>query len=335
MKKLSPEENDVLWRFVTLAAERLGKCTIMGKKINLRCNICGDGKSRRKKRGYLVYDKQRNLIYYKCFNEGDCPCAGEGNAWPGQKWLKETAADLYKAFRSECLVHKSTGNVNLTEASVAAVKKAENEEAKDFVSINKCSPEYFNAVKVFCCERMIPRKFIKTFKVAENGKYKGRLIIPFKDMNGHNYFQARTLCNQTPKYLNFCGNRNSAIFGIDKANAEKPVVVLEGPIDSMFIENAVATLGCSFSGSVQDILDKMNCFYLFDNDNAGYSAAKGMLNKGKPVFLWKKYLKDNGITDNVKDINELVILTRHKIPIKFDELKRWFSSSRFDEIWLK
>ena len=335
MKTLNPFENDILWRYIVLAAERLGNCVISGYKINLRCNICGDGKSKRKKRGYLVYDKKRNVIYYKCFNEGDCECAGEGNAWSGKKWLRHTAPDIYKAFRSEALVSNKTFEINLTEVSETSAREEEEKNINAFLPIDRCSPEYFSAVKDFCLKRMIPRKYIKTFLVAESGKYNGRLIIPFKDTSGNNYFQARTLFNQTPKYLNFTGNRNHAIFGINEVKSDKPVIVLEGPIDSMFVENSVATLGCSYSESVQEILNNFNSIYLFDNDKAGYSASKRMLEKGRPVFLWKRYLQDNGINENVKDINELVILTRHKARFKFEELEKWFSASRFDEIWLK
>lgn len=335
LKNSQITDNDALWRNITLAAQRLGDCVMSNGKINIRCNICGDSKSNsRKKRGYLVYDKKRNLIYYKCFNEGDCPCAGEGNAWSGKKWLKHTAPDIYRNFRSETIVSSKQSKVNLTEASKSGPKKEEKTEDL-FLPISKCSPDYFSAVKEFCLRRMIPREYIRTFKVAETGKYKGRLIIPFSDNHGNTYFQARTLFNQTPKYLNFVGNRDHAIFGIANISKDSPVVVLEGPIDSMFIENAVATLGCSYTETVQNTLNQFDSYYLFDNDTAGYSAAKRMLEEGKPVFLWKRFLHDNRLKESVKDINDLAILTKHKEKFKFEELRKWFSSSRFDEIWLR
>lgn len=336
MKQTSPAENDALWRNIVLAAQRLGDCIISGNKINLRCNICGDSHIKSKKRGYLIYDKKRNLVYYKCFNEGDCPCAGEGNAWSGKKWLKHTAPDIYRMFRSETIVTRKGADINLTEASKNSAKKEETKKNEDlFLPIDKCSSDYYNAVKDFCVRRKIPREYIKTFKVSESGKYKGRLIIPFNDGNGNTYFQARTLFNQTPKYLNFVGNRDHAIFGIANVDKEKPVIVLEGPIDSMFIENGVATLGCSYSECVQNTLNGFNSYYLFDNDSAGFAASKRMIESGKPVFLWKRFLHDKCLDYSVKDINDLVILTKHKDKIKFEELRKWFSSSRFDEIWLQ
>ena len=114
------------------------------------------------------------------------------------------------------------------------------------------------------------------YYVSTEGKYKGRLIIPFKYDEEMYYFQARALEWETPKYLNPTGTyvKPSNIL-YPFSYEEDYVVVCEGPLDAISLQiqgiNATATMGCKVSpiqaSTLQEFGGKVIIGY--DNDEAG------------------------------------------------------------------
>ena len=72
-----------------------------------------------------------------------------------------------------------------------------------------------------------------------------RLIIPFFDADGKVFaFQGRAFGNESPKYLTVkIDDDAEKIFGLERLDVSKPVFVLEGPIDSVFLDNCIAVGG--------------------------------------------------------------------------------------------
>lgn len=291
-----------------------------------------------------MYDESHGVVYYKCFNEGDCPAAGDGNAWHASRWLKHTDKGLYsefvrEAFRSK--VNRIRGKVPLKvdktmEVCSAMCKREEKtdveKEFSTFIPIKNCPPELKEKVKNFCVSRCIPKERIKEFRVAVKGKYKNRIVIPAFNKEGRVvYFQCRTLGNETPKYLNSATSKEGVIYGIERVKKNIPVIVLEGPIDSMFVENGVATFGCGYPKEIQNELNKYSCLYLMDNDKAGNAKMRELLNSGYYVFDWSKFLRRNGITEKVKDINDYIKIKGQK-GLSVEELKGYFTNSAFDMV---
>lgn len=114
------------------------------------------------------------------------------------------------------------------------------------------------------------------YYVSTKGPYAGRLIIPFEEDGELFYFQARTLEDQTPKYLNPSEGwpKSSHIlypFNMD----EDYVVVCEGPLDAISLQitgvNATCTMGCSVSQyQVEALKDFTGRIIIgYDNDDAG------------------------------------------------------------------
>ena len=68
-------------------------------------------------------------------------------------------------------------------------------------------------------------------------------------------------------------------------------MVLEGPIDSMFVENSTATVGAGSSSELNNELKGYKVYWIYDNDAAGIKAQVRKLEKKKNVFLWKKILE--------------------------------------------
>ena len=100
-------------------------------------------------------------------------------------------------------------------------------------------------------------------------------------------------------------NDASRVFGLDTIDAKKEVYVLEGPLDSLFFNNAIAV------GSADLVVPELNDFsrvvLIPDNQPRNSEVCKSikkMVDSGYPVCLWNKYLG--------KDINEM-ILNGHSI----------------------
>lgn len=123
---------------------------------------------------------------------------------------------------------------------------------KEFISFVRASdglkmtPMYkvpYNYVK----GRNITDEMIKKFNMGfcNEGEYKNRIIIPSYDEKGRlNYFTARSW-ERRPylKYLNPEAEKETIIFNEGLIDWDKPISLVEGPFDSIFVDNSIPMLG--------------------------------------------------------------------------------------------
>ncbi len=322
-------KNSILRKYFNLVLSNQNGVIIKNNFYNFKCQICGDGKTKHKKRGYLLL--HNNIWFYKCHN---CSIA-----MSGEKWLKKCYPIQYKQYIVELLQNKSTDNLPINHSNLPIVREEKIDEEKiavsSFVSILKGRTDIFNKAKEFCIKRKIPENVWKKWFVSTKGKFGGRIVVPFFDNeNKIYYYQCRTLCNQTQKYLSRVGEKQFYNFyNVDKT---KPIQVCEGPIDSCFLVNAIAILGCSLSEEGFNKIKQLGeIHWLFDFDEAGLEASKEYLTKGESVFLWKKFSKEIGLPEREKfDINDVILFLNRDKPFEFNELEKFYSSSIYDKIWL-
>ena len=137
------------------------------------------------------------------------------------------------------------------------------------------------------------------------------------------------MVGNAPKYLNRIQNKDRALYNIHNIEKDNPVILLEGVIDCLYIQNSIAMLGLSFSPFVSNFLNKLNVHYLLDNDKAGRSKSKKFLLEGKSVFLWDKWKYND-----CKDINEIVV--KYGIySFSYKELKSCFTTNVYDSLYLE
>jgi len=349
------EDPHLLFDLVKEAIHTLNiSATIKTNSIDIRCNVCGDSahNERIKRGGFYFYD---NTLLYHCFNDG-CDCFDK--AWPAKKWLKEYAPTIYRKYTGLMFNRNKPGSTSLSYVKKKP-KKEKTVELKDLSAdqFYKKRPKFHrpkidssNFIKITddhdlakkarqeCIRRRIPKEYAKTFKVAVKGPYYGRMIIPFYDENKKFiYFQARDLIGYTPKYINLKSDYDKPLFNLHNLDSSKPVVVVEGPIDSMFIANSIATLGLKPSKTAREILDTLDKYYLFDCDSAGFDEANKFLSKGLKVFNWTNFLKDNKIKydPNKKiDVNDVYQILNRKEKFTFEELEKYFTNNYYDRIFL-
>lgn len=298
-------------------------------KIMCRCKICNDSNySKRKKRGYILKGSSKtnySWTYY-CHN-GGCDC---NDGISVEHWLSNYFPEIYSEYKRETVFNYNSEKYKTSKLKLTEKKIDEKEDVKHFIHILKGSGEIFeNAIK-YCEERKIPEKIWKEFFIATGGVFQGRMIIPFFDKDKKiYYYQGRTLIGSEPKYLNRrIGEKQ--IYNKDFINISKPVLIVEGPIDSMFLENGLAVLGLKFSDSVKKWLTSLNGFYILDNDPDGRKSSIRLLKKGKYIFCWNDFLKDLGLK-NIKDINDLVLATG-KEKWCYEDFEKYFTNNIFDEL---
>ena len=123
-------------------------------------------------------------------------------------------------------------------------------------------------------------------------------------------------------------DRLSGLFNIMNVDMNSPLTIVEGPIDSLCISNAIALQGAT---KLNDYFDDIkNVRFLYDNDKIGKEHSLNKLKANKNVFLWSLYLKKMNIKNKVKDINDIIKLN------KFDRevYESCFSNDEFDIILL-
>ena len=336
-------------------------------KMNFACPYCGDSeKDQTKKRGNLYL----NTKTYKCFNDG---C---------MKWVP--LASFVSHFASkyvlsvpdigvETVVEKKEESLNLIEF---LVNKKVGDKLLDFDKITKrfslypcCeapedSPvfEYVNRRKLIdlptfasSCYYDSREDKIYLFNLDNaSGKILGfaiRRILddgygPKYDIRNYTALQKNGLVkDMTDDFISQVNTINN-YFNILNVNFASPIVITEGQIDSMFLDNSIATTGVSKSKKILGtLITKKNSLVLFDNDKAGKEQMVDLIKQGYRVFLWNKLLFDLKMEylgsarrlSTIKDINDLYIfLSEMDSSLNFSKfnarVQKYFSTSSFDII---
>ena len=131
-----------------------------------------------------------------------------------------------------------------------------------------------------------------------------RLIIPFYGEDKRLIaIQGRALGESTLRYITFkLNDDNQKVFGLDRINQEEMIYVVEGPIDSLFLDNAVATADSNLE-SITNIFDKSKVTLIFDNEPRNKQIVEKInlaIENHFNVVIWPEYIDS-------KDINEMVL----------------------------
>lgn len=139
-------------------------------------------------------------------------------------------------------------------------------------------------------------------------------------------------------------DRVNSYFNILNISFGKPIIITEGQIDSMFLDNAIAIGGVTkIKPLLETTINKRMARILFDNDKAGRTHTMELLKSGYSVFLWtqlicdlkKKWLSDIQRIRKIKDINDLYCYLEEKDEAltyeSFNQLiGKYFSNSVLD-----
>jgi hypothetical protein len=304
----------MLWiqeKYISFLSSRLNRFKRRNNLFNFRCPYCHDSqKSKTKARGYL-YIEGANYLYH-CQN-----C--KKTRW-FKKFLYEQDTELYKQYQYE--VMKEGGFKKKREYTPPPLLVPVAYTPEVFKGVQKVvtlSPVH--PVRKMLRERLIPdhlltslyytpdfESFVNSLipeKFEEGCPKSERLIIPLLSPSGDVFgFQGRTLKDSRVKYLTILLNEdNPKVYGLDTVNFAEKFYVTEGPIDSMFLPNAIAACGSDVFVALEKVYSStLNAVLVFDNEKRNKQICDGIkraLQRGFKVVIWPDSLPH-------KDINKMV-----------------------------
>jgi DNA primase len=131
-----------------------------------------------------------------------------------------------------------------------------------------------------------------------------RMIIPFFKPSGKCFaYQGRAYGNEEPKYYTIkIDETEEKIYGLDRVDFSKRIYVVEGPIDSLFLPNAIAVSGASFdTPTIRQLLT--NATIIMDNEPRNKEIVKQLakyIDLGYNVCMFPDTMQE-------KDINDMVV----------------------------
>jgi transcription elongation factor Elf1 len=277
---------------------------------NFRCPICGDShKNKTKSRGYVF--RKKNDYFYMCHN-----C---GISTTFYNFLKQVDPNLLKEYQLERYKNGETGNNNYPKPEFEEFKteKPTFKKSLELPSIESLPTGHF--AKDYVQKRQIPESlqsqlyyaedflsFIQSLGIEKEGLYKNdkRLVIPFYNAEKELVaVQGRSLGESKLRYITLkLHDDNKKVYGLDRIDTDELVYVVEGPIDSMFLENAVATADSNLE-SIVDTLDKSKVVLIFDNEPRNKEIVNKLehaIDNHFNVVIWPEMMEE-------KDINDMVL----------------------------
>jgi transcription elongation factor Elf1 len=304
-------------KYVRLISSRLRNFKQKNDNLfNFSCNFCGDSqKNKTKARGY-VFEKAGGL-FYRCHN-----CGISTNV---ANLIKHTDAALYQEYIMERYKSGESGNSNYQKPTFDIPQPKFDKVKKQTVfehaeSVSKLPSGHF--CLTYVQKRKIPEKFYDNFYFTTNYEKfiqtlipdcdkeltkDARLIIPFYDeYNELIAVTGRALesGNKTLRYVTVRTNdsTNKLLYGMDTVDLNQPVKIVEGQIDSLFLNNCVA----SGDGNLSIAAKNISCerkILIFDNEKRNREILKMMqdaIKLGHDIVIWPDSIEP-------KDINEMVM----------------------------
>ena len=297
-----------------------GKYRETSKYYNFRCNICGDSSNQRKRRAYILKDKQVWCFY----------CHNCNASIPVSKWLKDYFPTSYKDYVKD-LVAGVKPKVSPKPSVVDTYN--EKKDVDFFVPILKGSGRLFEAAIKFCESRLIPKEVYEKWFVATGGTFTNRLIIPYYNKRNKIYnWQARSLVPVHNKYIFRLGEHDNR-YNYDFVDTDKEVIIFEGAIDSLSVKNAIGISGAgkAFSDNLKGFPHR---YYIMDSDEKGRETSIKLLELGEHVFLWDRFIKKYNLPSGEKklDMNDVMIYLKRTEKFSYEELKEFFTNSIYSKM---
>jgi len=273
---------------------------------NCRCPICGDSqKNKSKARGFFF--PKKNDYFFKCHN------CGIGHSV--YRFLQFIAPALAQEYALERWRNGENGKSNYVkpDETAVALPKAELHLPKiTSLPEDHIARQYLQTRRVPDLDRFYfsngfgdwVRSIDPTYTTIPNDE---RIVIPFVNKRGE-LVAAQGRCLSGSKNairyitVKFCKD-GRAIYGEDRLDYSKRVYAVEGPIDSVFLNNAVALAGCELAHATKLFSD---CVVVYDNEPRNAEIVKKVeeaIRGGYTVCVWSDSVDQ-------KDINDMVLAGR-------------------------
>ena len=290
---------------------------------NFRCPYCGDSqKSRSKARGFVY--RKKNDLFYKCHNCGTGSTLGNLIKYVDSKIHKDYIMERYK---SGVKTNNPEPEFNFSVPVFRKKRKGvlKNGWSAGGPAISDLSTDH--PARKIVEERLIPSEFLSDLYLCQSfykftntlipNKFPSldgdhpRLLIPFRNDKGEVFaYQGRSFGKEQPKYLTIkLDDDTTKIFGLDRVDKSKQIYAVEGPLDSLFLNNCIAVGGADLVKLKNDII------IIFDNEPRNREICKQMsfcIKFNKNIVIWPDSMKHKDINDMImagytkKQIQEII-----------------------------
>jgi transcription elongation factor Elf1 len=299
------------YKYIMLLSGRLENFAKKGNNLyNFRCTLCGDSKRNPKKSRAYIYEKNGEIWFH---------CHKCGFSTHFEQFLKLHDNSLY----SEYLRDKFSSDKD--ERIIPIVKKEEikfeNNILDELFSVERLPS--FDPLKKYIISRQIPEKFYNIlFKCVEfksftnkvlPGKFseksmqfeEERLLIPFfteqKKVFG---FSGRSLYSSNHlRYINInLDDSVPKLYGMERWDKNEKTYVVEGPLDSLFLPNALATSGNKMPSALRNFPKEIFTI-VYDNEKRSPTTRqkiKEAIEENYKVCVWPSYIEQKDINDMIK-----------------------------------
>jgi hypothetical protein len=277
---------------------------------NFSCPICGDSqKNKSKARGYAF--AKGNSLFYRCHN-----CAASTNIG---NLIKQVDPAVHKEY---VLERYKTGETNKVveaplplktrlpiikqkyEHAVYVSELPDGHYCKDYVIARNIPKEKWN--KLLFTEKYLD--FINAL-VPDHGKNinnDARLVIPFFNKDKELVAVSGRALGETTYKLRYVTLRTNdsedkLIYGLDTINQSEVIQIVEGPIDSLFLNNTIASGDANLNKTAES-MNVENVVLVFDNEPRNKEIVKMIqtaIKAGRKVVIWPDTMIG-------KDINEMI-----------------------------
>ena len=276
-----------------------------------RCPYCGDSqKSEMKTRGYFHLSTDQSYYIYKCHNCGFYTSF--------VKFLKSQDPFLFQEYKLENL--KETNQINNTQtvykSKPVEFKNRPKRKVKELPMIKMEDLKECHKAVQYLNSRMINDKYRCRFSYTEDFKRlielispdkskrlksEERIVIPFFNRNKKiTHIQGRALNDDTLRYITVSLSQGSKVYGLDRIDNTKPVYVVEGIFDSLFLENCVAMTGSDLN--TEDLQD-CELVFLFDNEPRNrqiVQKVEKIIDMGHSIVLFNDTFRGKDINDMIQ-----------------------------------
>ena len=295
-------------KYINLASASLQKYKKVKNGLwTFRCPYCGDSKKNKNKtRGYIFQVKGDHV--FKCHN-----C---GITRSFSNFLKDHVPHVYDEYVMERYKEGTIGkNVPKPDLTQFISKPKFEKKTIDLEPLSCLNN--FHVAKKYILDRGIPENkldrlfYCPNFKEWTNTQKhtfsdttndEERIIIPLNDTDGNLIgFQGRSLSpNAKMRYITVMLNEDAPkLYGLDHINKNETIYIVEGPLDSFFLENAVAMCGSdvdirSFGWS--------DYIWVYDNEPRSRQITDKIsksIDAGDAVVIWPRSIKETDLNDMV------------------------------------
>jgi len=323
-------------KYIGLVSVRLQKFSKKKEGLyTFRCPYCGDSqKNKNKTRGYL----------YQLKNDHNFKCHNCGLSKSFTNFLKDQDMMLYDQYVMERYKSGLTGKGSTTPNPVVKTSKPKfTKKDFDLPRISELNKEH--PARVYLSNRKIPEKCFRdlyycdkfkrwtneqkhTFDDVNNDE--ARVIIPLKNRSKIFGFQGRSLNSKSKlRYITIMLDEDAPkIYGLERINKSSTIHIVEGPFDSLFLENCVAMAGADLDLGSFGWSDYI-CVY--DNEPRSREIVNRIsksIDRGDKVVIWPKSIDEKDLNDmhnaghDVKNLVESNTYQGLKAKVQLNNWKR-------------